>query len=135
MPLLPSYTAEYSTQEITETFAGLNRNLKIGDGEFNDTCNLSTEYYPLLSCRGRRGYVKDLTAPMGLIAKTKLAYVDGGTLYCTHQPCVICCKMIINAGIRRVVYKYGYPDEFSIRLFREANIEVVQLNDEGESRI
>lgn len=81
MPLLPSYTAEYSTQEITETFAGLNRNLKIGDGEFNDTCNLSTEYYPLLSCRGRRGYVKDLTAPMGLIAKTKLAYVDGGTLY------------------------------------------------------
>ena len=43
--------------------------------------------------------------------------IDGATLYCTHQPCVICAKMIINAGIRRVVYKEGYPDEFSMQLF------------------
>ena len=58
--------------------------------------------------------------------------VDGATLYCTHQPCVICCKMIINAGIKRVVYKYGYPDEFSLQLFDEAKIEVVQYKDEKE---
>ncbi|MEG1536190.1 MAG: cytidine/deoxycytidylate deaminase family protein [Clostridia bacterium] len=50
--------------------------------------------------------------------------VDGGTLYCTHQPCVICAKMIINAGIKRVVYKFGYPDEFSRELFKEANVSV-----------
>lgn len=37
--------------------------------------------------------------------------IEGATLYCTHQPCIICTKLIINAGIRRVVYKYGYPDE------------------------
>lgn len=55
--------------------------------------------------------------------------VDGATLYCTHQPCVICCKMIINSGIKRVVYCYGYPDEFSMELFREAGITVDQLND------
>ena len=53
--------------------------------------------------------------------------VEGGTLYCTHQPCVICCKMIINAGIKRVVYKYGYPDEFSTRLFDEAGITIEQF--------
>ena len=55
--------------------------------------------------------------------------VDGATLYCTHQPCVICCKMIINSGIKRVVYCYGYPDEFSMELFKEAGITVEQLND------
>ena len=38
--------------------------------------------------------------------------IEGATLYCTHQPCVICAKMIINAGIARVVYKEGYPDDF-----------------------
>ena len=50
--------------------------------------------------------------------------VDGATLYYTHQPCVICAKMIINAGIKRVVYKYGYPDEFSMSLFKQAEVTV-----------
>ena len=50
--------------------------------------------------------------------------IDGATLYCTHQPCVICAKMIINAGIKRVIYKEGYPDEFSMRLFKEAGTKV-----------
>ena len=50
--------------------------------------------------------------------------IDGATLYCTHQPCGICAKMIINAGIKRVVYKDGYPDDFSMQLFREANTEI-----------
>ena len=38
--------------------------------------------------------------------------IEGATLYCTHQPCVICAKMIINSGISRVVYAQGYPDKF-----------------------
>ena len=50
--------------------------------------------------------------------------VNGATLYCTHQPCVICAKMIINAGISRVVYKDGYPDDFSLKLFEEAGVKV-----------
>ena len=50
--------------------------------------------------------------------------INGATLYCTHQPCVICAKIIINAGIKRVVYKHGYPDEFSLQLFEEANVQV-----------
>lgn len=56
--------------------------------------------------------------------------VDGATLYCTHQPCVICAKMIINAGIKRVVYKYGYPDEFSMHLFNEAGVTVEQFKED-----
>ncbi len=55
--------------------------------------------------------------------------IDGSTLYCTHQPCVICAKMIINAGIRRVVYKEGYPDEFSLQLFREAGTLIEKIEE------
>lgn len=54
--------------------------------------------------------------------------VDGATLYCTHQPCVICAKMIINSGIKRVVYKHGYPDDFSMEMFKEAGVEIVQYD-------
>lgn len=55
--------------------------------------------------------------------------IEGATLYCTHQPCVICAKMIINAGIVRVVYKHGYPDDFSVQLFREANVLLQKYED------
>ena len=55
--------------------------------------------------------------------------VDGATLYCTHQPCTICAKMIINAGIKRVVFKYGYPDEFSMELFGQAKVNVEKFDE------
>jgi len=55
--------------------------------------------------------------------------VKDAVLYCTHQPCVICARMIINAGISKVVYKHGYPDEFSIELFKEAGVELVKMGE------
>ena len=54
--------------------------------------------------------------------------VDGATLYCTHQPCSICAKMIINSGIKRVIFKEGYPDEFSMALFNEAGVIAEQFD-------
>ena len=58
-----------------------------------------------------------------LVQAAKLGIsVDGATLYCTHQPCTICTKLIINAGIKRVVYKEGYPDDFAMSIFEEAGI-------------
>lgn len=50
-------------------------------------------------------------------------------LYCTNTPCVICSKMIINAGIRRVVYLEGYPDRLSLEMLAESGIEVTSLDD------
>ncbi len=50
--------------------------------------------------------------------------IEGGTIYVTAQPCVICSKLIINAGIKRVVFKGDYPDELSMKLLEEANITV-----------
>ena len=54
--------------------------------------------------------------------------LEGATLYCTHQPCSMCSRMIINSGIVRVVYEQGYPDEFSLRLFKEAGILLEKFN-------
>ena len=60
-----------------------------------------------------------------IIQAARLGIVlEGATLYCTHQPCVICAKMIINAGIKRIVYKDGYPDDFSMQLLQEAGVQV-----------
>ena len=56
--------------------------------------------------------------------------IDGATLYCTHQPCSVCAKMIINAGIQRVVYQEGYPDDFSLTIFKEAGVRLEQYKKE-----
>lgn len=55
--------------------------------------------------------------------------VDGATIYVTHQPCSICAKMIINSGIKRIVYKEGYPDDFSMQLFKESGILIQKYQD------
>lgn len=50
--------------------------------------------------------------------------IGGGTIYCTNQPCVICAKMIINAGIKRIVIKEGYPDDLAREMLAEAGLEI-----------
>ncbi|HQP25157.1 MAG TPA: cytidine/deoxycytidylate deaminase family protein [Smithellaceae bacterium] len=52
------------------------------------------------------------------------------TLYCTNHPCVICAKMIINAGITRIVIRDGYSDRLAAVMLREAGISVEQLDKE-----
>jgi len=52
---------------------------------------------------------------------------EGATMYVTCQPCNTCAKMLINAGVRRVVYEGDYPDEFSLELFRESGMEAFRL--------
>jgi len=55
--------------------------------------------------------------------------IEGATIYITHQPCVICAKMIINAGIERIVVREGYPDELSVEILKEAGLKIVMLGD------
>ncbi len=57
--------------------------------------------------------------------------VRGGTLYCTHKPCVLCTKMLINAGIVRVCYGEGYRDRLADELADEAGLELVPMEGEG----
>ena len=51
----------------------------------------------------------------------------GSTLYCTNHPCVICAKMIINAGVVRIVIRDGYHDKLAAQMLKEAGIRVKQL--------
>ena len=51
----------------------------------------------------------------------------GSTLYCTNHPCVICAKMIINAGIVHIVIRDGYHDKLAAQMLKEAGISVKQL--------
>jgi dCMP deaminase len=63
--------------------------------------------------------------------------IDGATLYCTNSPCIICSKMLINAGVRQIVYLEGYPDELSLAMLREAQIDCRQFvvrTDSGEDQ-
>jgi len=55
--------------------------------------------------------------------------IERGAIYITHQPCAICAKMIINAGIRRIVVKEGYPDQLSVDILGEAGLKIVMLGD------
>jgi dCMP deaminase len=54
--------------------------------------------------------------------------IKGATLFCTNLPCSICAKMIINAGIVRIVYQSGYADLISSEMLAEAGVELVQLS-------
>ena len=49
------------------------------------------------------------------------------TLYCTNHPCVICAKMIINAGVTRIVIRDGYSDKLAADMLSEAGISVERL--------
>lgn len=48
-------------------------------------------------------------------------------LYCTHKPCLLCAKMLINAGVRRVVIADDYPDKLAAEFLKQANIEIEQV--------
>jgi dCMP deaminase len=54
--------------------------------------------------------------------------ITGSTLYCTNKPCVICSKMLINAGIKTIYYDQGYNDPLADEMLEEAGVEVLRLN-------
>lgn len=70
--------SELSTsREMIERFGGYNHNLRIGDGEFYEMTNLTSDDYPILSPRSKRGVYASPENPQGLISKDSLCYVDG----------------------------------------------------------
>ncbi len=54
--------------------------------------------------------------------------IKGATLFCTNQPCSICAKMIINAGIIKLYYRDGYADSMAQEMFKDAGIEVIKID-------
>ncbi len=90
--------------------------LKIPSGERAELCRaLHAEQNAIIQC-----------AVHGVSTKSS-------TIYVTCQPCIICAKMIINAGIERVVYAGTYPDDYARSFFAEAGTELVHLDSEEEN--
>lgn len=50
--------------------------------------------------------------------------VEGSSIYVTNQPCIICAKMLINAGIKDIVIAQGYPDKMAADFLKQAKIKV-----------
>lgn len=66
-----------TTREMVDVFRGYNHNLRISSGEFFNMKNMTSDDYPVLSPRGKRGVYAKPASPQGLIAKEALCYVDG----------------------------------------------------------
>lgn len=56
--------------------------------------------------------------------------IEGSALYCTYQPCIICAKMMINAGIVKLIYLEGYPDELAKEMLDSSKMEVVKYSSQ-----
>lgn len=57
--------------------------------------------------------------------------VAGGTLYCTYLPCLACAKILLNVGIKRIVFEGDYPDPLSLELLTTADVELVRYAEES----
>lgn len=74
--------------------------------------------------------VRTLHAEQNAIIQAALHGVitEGAIIYVTHQPCFICAKTIINAGISEIVYDKEYKDDRSIDFLNQAGVEITALN-------
>ncbi len=72
-------------------------------------------------CRG-------VHAEQNLVAQAAFHGVktEGAAVYCTHQPCIICTKILINAGVEKIYFKNAYADKFAEELLEESEIELIK---------
>lgn len=74
----PILSESKTSRDMIDVFGGYNHNLRIGSGEFYDMTNLSSDNYPVISPRPKRGIYATPSIPNGMVAKDALCYVDGG---------------------------------------------------------
>ena len=72
-------------------------------------------------CRG-------VHAEQNLVAQAAFHGVktEGSTVYCTHQPCIICTKILINAGVEKIYFKNPYSDPFAEKLLEESKVKFLK---------
>ena len=61
--------------------------------------------------------------------------IKNSVLYCTNTPCVVCVKMLINAGVKEIVYSGEYPDELAKKMLNESDIKLRNFNNKNLSGI
>lgn len=87
----PTLPTQSSTREMVDVFAGYNHGLRIGTGEAYDMKNLTSDYYPVIAPRRKRGRYGSPASPQGIIAKDTLCYVDGS--------CLVMGDITVDAGL------------------------------------
>ena len=125
-----------SSRQMVDTFKGYNHNLRIGDGEFFDMKNMTSDYYPVLSPRGARGVYASPDSPTGMIAKDALCFVDGPEFVMNEYR----VDMGLNDEPKQLISMGAYviimPDKKYINtkdLTDFGNIEAVYPGIEGQS--
>ena len=103
----PKLKALGTSRQMVDVFKGYNHNLRIGDGEFFDMKNMTSDNYPVLSPRGSRGIYINAQDPTGLISKDALCYVDGAEFvmndYRVYMGLSIGPKQLVSMGAYVVI--------------------------------
>ena len=124
-----------TSRQMVDTFKGYNHNLRIGDGEFFDMKNMTSDHYPVLSPRKKRGVYASPVSPNGLITKDALCYVDGSKFFINQKEIPMGLndepKQLISMG----AYVIIWPDKKYINtqdLSDYGNIEAFYPGVEGQ---
>ena len=57
--------------------------------------------------------------------------IKNSVLYCTNTPCVVCAKMLINAGVKEIVYSGEYPDDLAKKMISESKIKIRNFDNKN----
>lgn len=114
MAQLPAMKNEYLKRQLTDSFSGYRRRLKIEDGELYDCRNLTSLYHPLLANRKKRGRLRVFNAPAGLMAAEKLCWVDEGRLFYGGEATPLDC---LSPGEKQLVSMGAYICVFPDKLY------------------
>lgn len=79
--MLPQLNRKTNQIDLTNSFLGINKKFKIENNEFEDTLNMTNDYFPILGNREKRGIIKTLTKPQAMLGGKYLCYVDNNALY------------------------------------------------------
>lgn len=117
----PTLYVKEKSRQMSDAFLGYNHNLRIGDSEFYDMKNMTSDYYPVLTPRGKRGVYKDAVNASGLIAKDKLCYVDGSAFVMGDER----IEMGLTDGTKDLISMGAYviimPDKKYINTIKKGN--------------
>lgn len=114
--LATGYNGAPSNLKHCEEVGCLRNKLKIPSGERQELCRgLHSEQNAIIQA-----------ALMGVSLKD-------AELYCTHQPCVLCAKMLINAGINKIIFTGSYPDKLALSLLKEARVKLIRICPDATS--
>lgn len=146
---LSGLTELATSRDVVEMFGGYNHNLRIANSDFYDMENLTSDAYPLMATRGKRGNVKEFESSCeGIIAKGKLAYIDGKNLVYGDMPHTIDNlldeekldgrkRQLVSYGAYLIIFPEGimFNTETGKIDYLEAHYESPTIEDENGNKV